>query len=149
MTPSHYKLDLDWNSMLLNVGNAAPVLQKLDTYERVSIYEGPIPQRDVEGLRELRRRTNRPIALHFGEPSFPIAVREAMCDGFVICAGVANVLLVKGCWPVSLPNPSGYNWLVRDWSPPWPRIWALCCLLRSGRRSLVSTTTAMTCWSSR
>ncbi|MCB0139112.1 MAG: hypothetical protein KDE50_04305, partial [Caldilineaceae bacterium] len=41
VTPPYYRLDLDWNSMLLNVGTAAPVLQKLDTYERVSIYEGP------------------------------------------------------------------------------------------------------------
>lgn len=92
VTPPHYKLDLDWNSMLLNVGNAAPVLQKLDTYERVSIYEGPIPQNDVEGLRELRRKTTHPIALHFGEPPFPTAVQAAMCDGFVLCDGVANVL---------------------------------------------------------
>jgi len=92
VTPLHYKLDLDWNSMLLNVGNAAPVLQKLDTYERVSIYEGPIPQNDVEGLRELRRKTAHPIALHFGVPPFPTAVQEAVCDGFVIGGGVANVL---------------------------------------------------------
>ncbi len=92
VTPPYYRLDLDWNSMLLNVGTAAPVLQKLDTYERVSIYEGPIPQRDVEGLRELRRKVAHPIALHFGLPRFPTAVREAICDGFVIGGGVANVL---------------------------------------------------------
>ena len=92
VTPPHYRLDLDWNSMLLNVGNAAPVLQKLDSYERVSIYEGPILQRDVEGLRELRRKVAHPIALHFGEPPFPTAVREAVCDGFVIGGGVSRVL---------------------------------------------------------
>ena len=92
VTPPHYKLDLDWNSMLLNVGNATPVLQKLDTYERVSIYEGPIPQRDVEGLRELRRKVAHPIALHFGQPEFPTATREAICDGFVIGGGVSAVL---------------------------------------------------------
>jgi L-alanine-DL-glutamate epimerase-like enolase superfamily enzyme len=92
VTPPHYRLDLDWNSMLLNVGTAAPVLQKLDTYERVSIYEGPILQHDVEGLRELRRKVAHPIALHFGLPKFPTAVQEAVCDGFVIGGGVANVL---------------------------------------------------------
>ena len=92
VTPPHYKLDVDWNSMLLNVGNAAPVLQKLDTYERVSIYEGPIPQGDVEGLRELRRKVAHPIAIHFGEPAFATAVRAAICDGFVIGAGIAGVL---------------------------------------------------------
>lgn len=92
VTPPHYRLDLDWNSLLLNVGTAAPVLQKLDTYERVSLYEGPIPQNDVEGLRELRRKVAHPIALHFGVPPFPTAVRESVCDGFVIGGGVANVL---------------------------------------------------------
>lgn len=92
VTPPHYRLDLDWNSMLLNVGNAAPVLQRLDQYERVSIYEGPIPQDDVEGLRELRRKVAKPIALHFGVPPFPTAVAESVCDGFVCGGGVARLL---------------------------------------------------------
>jgi L-alanine-DL-glutamate epimerase-like enolase superfamily enzyme len=92
VTPPHYRLDMDWNSMLLNVGTAAPVLQRLDQYERVSIYEGPILQRDVEGLRELRRKVAKPIALHFGQPPFHTAVRESVCDGFVIGGGVTNVL---------------------------------------------------------
>ena len=78
--------------MLLNVGTAAPVLQRLDGYERVSIYEGPINQADVEGQRELRRKVSRPIALHFGAPPFPTAVQEAVCDGFVIGGGVSTVL---------------------------------------------------------
>ena len=90
-TPPHYRLDVDWNDMLLNVGNATPVLQKLDTYERVSIYEGPIPG-DVEGLRELRRKVAKPIALHFGSVPFRTAVAEAVCDGFVIGGGVAGTL---------------------------------------------------------
>ena len=55
VTPPHYRLDLDWNGMLMNVGTATPILQRLDRYERVSIYEGPINQSDVEGMRELRR----------------------------------------------------------------------------------------------
>jgi len=92
VTPAHYRLDIDWNSMLLNAATAAPVLQKLDTYEQVSIFEGPILQHDVEGLRELRRKVAHPIALHFGLPRFPTAVNESVCDGFVIGGGVANVL---------------------------------------------------------
>jgi hypothetical protein len=46
----------------------------------------------VEGHRQLRQKTTRPIALHFGEPPFPTAVREEVCDGFVIGGGVASVL---------------------------------------------------------
>ena len=91
-TPHHLKLDLDWNNMLINAGNAAPVLAELDGYERVAIYESPIMQRDVEGQRLLRRKTTRPIALHFGEPPFPTAVREEVCDGFVVGGGAESIL---------------------------------------------------------
>jgi len=92
VTPNHYRLDLDWNDMLMNVGTATPVLQRLDQYERVSIYEGPIRQADVEGQRELRRNVAKPIAIHFGSPPFPTAMKEAVCDGFVIGGSVATVL---------------------------------------------------------
>ena len=71
VTPPHFRLDLDWNNMLLNAGNAAPVLTELDKQERVAIYESPIMQRDVEGHRQLRQKTTRPIALHFGRTTVP------------------------------------------------------------------------------
>lgn len=92
VTPPHFRLDLDWNNMLLNAGNAAPVLTALDAYPRVAIYESPIFQHDVEGQRRLRRMTTRPLALHFGEPPFPTVVRAEVCDGFVVGGGVASVL---------------------------------------------------------
>jgi L-alanine-DL-glutamate epimerase-like enolase superfamily enzyme len=92
VTPPHFRLDLDWNQMLLNAGNAAPVLKTLDAYERVCIYESPILQRDVEGLRRLRHVTTRPIALHFGNPPFRTVVREGACDGFVVGGGVSSAL---------------------------------------------------------
>jgi L-alanine-DL-glutamate epimerase-like enolase superfamily enzyme len=92
VTPPHFRIDLDWNQMLINAGNAAPVLAELDGQERVAIYESPIMQRDVEGLRQLRRKTTRPIALHFGNPPFPTVVRDEACDGFVIGGGVSRVL---------------------------------------------------------
>ncbi len=92
VTPGHYRLDLDWNDMLMNVGTATPVLQRLDRYERVAIYESPIKQSDVEGYRELRRKVAKPIAIHFGQPPFPTAVAESVCDGFVIGGSVASVL---------------------------------------------------------
>jgi L-alanine-DL-glutamate epimerase-like enolase superfamily enzyme len=92
VTPAHYRLDMDWNGMLMNAGTAAPVLQRLDQYERVAIYEGPINQQDVEGQRELRRKVAKPIAIHFGAPPFQTAVHEAVCDGFVIGGGIPTVL---------------------------------------------------------
>jgi len=91
-TPPHFRLDIDWNNMLINAGNAAPVLTTLDGYERVAIYESPIFQHDVEGQRLLRAKTTRPLALHFGEPPFPTVVRDGVCDGFVVSGGVASIL---------------------------------------------------------
>ncbi|MEI7772208.1 MAG: mandelate racemase/muconate lactonizing enzyme family protein [Chloroflexales bacterium] len=92
VTPPHFRLDIDWNQMLLNHGNAAPVLAELDRQPRVAIYESPIMQRDVEGQRLLRQKTTRPLALHFGEPPFPTVVRDMVCDGFVVSGGVASIL---------------------------------------------------------
>lgn len=92
VTPPHFKIDMDWNQMLINASNAAPVLSELDKQERVALYESPIFQRDTEGQRLLRRKTQKAIALHFGDPPFPVAVRDEVCDGFVIGGGVARVL---------------------------------------------------------
>ncbi|MBX0330616.1 hypothetical protein K2Z83_23440 [Oscillochloris sp. ZM17-4] len=92
VTPPHFRLDIDWNQMLINQGNAAPVLAELDMQPRVAIYESPIMQRDIEGQRLLRQKTSRPLALHFGEPPFPSVARDMVCDGFVVSGGVASIL---------------------------------------------------------
>ena len=76
-TPAYYHLDIDWNQMLVNASRATPVLQRLDEYPIVDIYESPIPQGDVEGNRQLRSKISRPIAHHFGNPPFPTVVRDA------------------------------------------------------------------------
>ncbi len=91
-TPANYRIDLDWNQMLVNASSAVPVLGRLDQEEIVALYESPILQRDVEGLRQLRAKIKRPIALHFGDPPFHTAVRDEVCDGFVIGGGIASVL---------------------------------------------------------
>lgn len=91
VTPPHYRLEPDWNGMLLHVGNAAPVLAALSKYERVALFESPIPHEDAAGNRALRRTLTRPLALHFGEPPFPDALD--LCDGFVVSwAGVSGLL---------------------------------------------------------
>ena len=91
-TPSHYRIDMDWNSMLVNASNAAPVLSRLDELPIVSLYESPIDQSDVEGLRQLRSKIKKPIALHFGAPPFQTVARDEACDGFVIGGGIKMVL---------------------------------------------------------
>jgi L-alanine-DL-glutamate epimerase-like enolase superfamily enzyme len=92
VTPPHYRIDVDWNEHLVHVGNALPVLTELDRMERVAIYESPIMHDDVEGYRALRRQVTKPIAVHFGTPPFPTAIRDEAVDGFVIGGGVSAVL---------------------------------------------------------
>lgn len=96
VTPPHYRIDVDWNEMLLNAGNATPVLTQLDQYERIAIYESPIPHDDLEGYRLLRRKVTHPIAVHFsyggGAPPFSSLIAAESCDGFVIGGGVSAVL---------------------------------------------------------
>ncbi|MFD2079101.1 galactonate dehydratase/D-galactarolactone cycloisomerase [Actinopolymorpha cephalotaxi] len=92
VTPPHYRLDIDWNAMLLSAGDAAPVLRELDRRERVAIYETPIPHADLEGYRHLRDRVGRPLAVHLAAQPFQAVVRQETCDGFVVEGGVATAL---------------------------------------------------------
>ncbi|GAA2758994.1 mandelate racemase/muconate lactonizing enzyme family protein [Actinopolymorpha rutila] len=92
VTPPHYRLDIDWNAMLLSAGDAAPVLRELDRRDRVAIYETPIPHADLEGYRHLRDRIGRPLAVHLAAQPFQAVVRQETCDGFVVEGGVATAL---------------------------------------------------------
>jgi len=92
-TSSHFKLDADFNTMLLGVDQAAPLIAKLERdNDCLAIVESPIPQDDVEGNKLLRRKIRSPIAMHLGQPPVMTAIREGVCDGFVIGGGVRQVL---------------------------------------------------------
>lgn len=89
--PSWFKLDVDFNALLLDSGHATQVLQKLERFSNVVIFETPIWQHDIEGSRQVRLKSSRPISMHFGEPKFLTAVREEVCDGFVVGGGAASI----------------------------------------------------------
>ena len=91
-TPAHFRIDMDPNGTLDNAATAIPILTRLSAYERVAMFETPIPQKDVLGNRQIRRAVPRPIAMHFGSPPFLTALREEVCDGFVINGGAHKVL---------------------------------------------------------
>ncbi len=91
-TPAHAKLDLDFNGLLVDAGHAKPLLTTLAGYPKVAIFETPIPQTDVGGNRALRAAVPRPIAMHFDSPPFLTAVKEEVCDGFVVSGGAAACL---------------------------------------------------------
>jgi L-alanine-DL-glutamate epimerase-like enolase superfamily enzyme len=77
VTPENYKLDPDWNGMLLDAGEATPVLQVLDDEERIGVYETPITMGDIAGYRTLKERVRRPIADHFDRRLFPPSTRSS------------------------------------------------------------------------
>ena len=91
-TPPYFKLDLDPNGSLQNAATAVPVLTRLARYECVAMFETPIPQKDILGNRQIRRAVPRPLAMHFGNPPFVTAIREEVCDGFVVNGGASRVL---------------------------------------------------------
>jgi len=90
--PDHFKIDFDFNSLLLDSGHAGPYLTELEKYHHLAIYESPIPQSDVEGNALLRKKTRIPIAMHYGSPPIMTALREEVCDGFVIGGGASRVI---------------------------------------------------------
>ena len=90
--PDHFKIDFDYNAMLLDTTKAAPYCTALEKYHHIAIWESPIPQGDVEGNKLLRTKTTIPIAHHFGSPPIMTALREEVCDGFVIGGAAGRVM---------------------------------------------------------
>jgi len=91
LVPSDFRFDADFNGFLLNVGHAVPYCRKLAQYPTVHLLETPIPQQDVEGNAMLRQRIALTIAMHYGSPDIDVALRERVCDGFVIGGGADRV----------------------------------------------------------
>ena len=67
------------------------LLVEIEKYPNVKIYESPIPQGDVAGNKFIRSKTNVAIAHHYGSPPIMTALKEDVCDGFVIGGGAARV----------------------------------------------------------
>ncbi len=90
--PEYFKLDLDFNGLLDNAADAVSVLRELEKTPNVAIFESPIPQGDVAGNKRVRSQTRCAIAMHYGSPPIATALREDVCDGFVIGGGATAVL---------------------------------------------------------
>ena len=89
----HFKIDTDFNGLLMGVDVAAPLICRLEEkYHNLAIVESPIPQADVAGNVLLRSKIRSPIAMHIGDPPVMTAIREGVCDGFVIGGGATAVM---------------------------------------------------------
>ncbi len=91
LVPAEFTIEGDFNEFLRTTTLAVPYLRELETVPNIAMHESPLPQGDVEANATVRRRISRPIAMHFGNPSFQVAVRDEVCDGFVIGGDVATV----------------------------------------------------------
>ncbi|PJB74340.1 MAG: dgoA protein, partial [Armatimonadetes bacterium CG_4_9_14_3_um_filter_58_7] len=90
--PPWFDLDLDFNSMLVDAPRASRLLPEIEKYSHVKLYETPLPQDDVRGNNIVRTKTNVAIAMHFGVPPIMTALKEEVCDGFVIGGGASKVV---------------------------------------------------------
>jgi len=99
-----FSIGYDFNGLLIHEANAIPVLAELDHYSIIGLYESPIPHGDFEGYHRIRSKTNRPIAVHYG--NFGFMSRSAITpvdwkkyyDGFVLDQIGAAGILRHGHW---------------------------------------------------
>lgn len=92
VVPEAFKIDMDFNDTLLTAERGMKIIKDLEKYPQVDIYETPIPQGDIEGNRKICEATRVNIAMHYGTPAPKVAVREGVCDGFVIGGGASRVM---------------------------------------------------------
>ena len=104
VVPKDFKIDMDFNDTLLDAERALPILEDLAQYPQVDIFESPIFQDDVAGNKILMAATDVNIAMHYGTPDPLIAIRENICDGFVIGHG-ARELMASGAVAAMADKP--------------------------------------------
>lgn len=91
--PPEFKIDMDFNDTLRTPELGLPILERLGKYPQVDIFEGPIPQEDVDGNRRITNATHVKVAIHYGTPDPETCAQTRCCDGFV--AGGGATLLMK------------------------------------------------------
>lgn len=93
--PNYFEVDMDFNGFGIDTAHCTRLLKELEQFHHLVMFESPIPHRDVAGYTFLRQHTHVPISMHtpnhFGEPSLETAIRQEMCDGFVVTGGASKV----------------------------------------------------------
>ncbi|MEO8494088.1 MAG: enolase C-terminal domain-like protein [Planctomycetota bacterium] len=90
--PETFRLALDFNDTLLDAERGIPILKELEQYPQVAIWETPIFQTDIQGNQAIRRECRAPVAMHYGKPDPIVALREDICDGFVVGHGAKELM---------------------------------------------------------
>ena len=92
VVPPEFKIDMDFNDTLLDAERAIPILKEFEKYPQIGIYESPIFQDDLEGNQKIREATRVGIAHHYGTPDPYIALKNEICDGFVVGHGAREII---------------------------------------------------------
>lgn len=90
--PADMKIVLDFNDTLLDAERGIPILKELAQYKQIAFFETPIFQDDILGNRAIRKATKVPVAMHFGIPDAQLAIRNDICDGFIIGGGASRAV---------------------------------------------------------
>ena len=111
--PEFFSISLDFNGTFRNAAQAIVHLEYLSRYRQMSVFEEPLPETDLDGYREVRKRISTPIAIHTrklpemdsGKLSMIRAVKEDICDGFVLSYGGASAVIHQGCLAEAVDKP--------------------------------------------
>lgn len=83
-TPDSYRIDIDWNSMLVSAGQALPVLRELQANPKVGLFESPLDRTDTAGQARLRSSISVPLVEHYDPGLAPTWLAQDTLDGFVV-----------------------------------------------------------------
>ena len=90
--PKGFSITFDYNDTLLDAERGIPILKAVEQYPISKMVETPIPQGDIPGNQRIRRETKSAVAMHYGNPSPVVAIRQRVCDGFVVGGGATRVM---------------------------------------------------------
>lgn len=81
--PDDFQLRVDANDSFETPQRTLEVVNQLKGLN-IESFETPIPQANIEGYQEIKKHTDMPITIHFGNPDPVEAIRAKMNDSFII-----------------------------------------------------------------
>jgi len=90
--PEGFSIAFDYNNTLLDAERGIPILKDVEKYAITKFVETPIAQDNVPDGVEIKKHTRAKVAHHYGWPQALIALRNPICDGFVIGGGANRVM---------------------------------------------------------
>jgi galactonate dehydratase len=93
VVPDDFHFAMDFNDTLLDAERGIPILKELEAIApKHLIWETPIFQKDVPGNQAIRKTCRGKVAMHYGTPDPLVAIREDVCDGFVVGHGATELM---------------------------------------------------------